>query len=1034
VSNSVYQVVLEQISFLLEPIVAAAESELSRRQLFESLGWDLEAIAGLSLEELTDRLASLAEGYENLKQLVENPPDEFTEFLDVLDLVQQMFEDIQQLYQLVDQPPPQFDELGRDLIALLTTTYLRTYQPLLYQIAVLGNVIEVPEDRPLSNAVVDESGAIVRLPHRRPELQLREITHLLTDPVGQLKKLYLDPSGRFPSKDEAKAAADKLFPKLGLLFDALGVKFVYGIKPNLYGFNFGEAGNELGAAMITFEVMPDSEGKSFGATLAFSAADQGDLGLVVVPFGDFNVFRTIGEWTLALELTPGVEAFAIGPNVPTVIAGQNTSTVKGQLTVTKLAPDDGLAFLVGDVAGTRLEVGQFQLTGDVSLDLAAGKHSYGLTCKTASTALVFDGVLAIAWKQFNVYLGNDKTVYDCSHLKISSPLLPSITLEGDLHLVFKAGKLTQDSYFKRYESDTNNQLPLQNFHIDNKCLVLRWNESHINYWLRQLTPNFFDESSRIDQEATIRVLFGKSVQEIRLDWQVSGSRTFALPGLKITTPNQGAQFTLLLYSDGGKELKHVAIALTLQQGAALTASSNFAWKDDEDPDFQTERELQVDEKKAEEPLFKLTLTPQEDVSIVLIDFKLNEPKLPKFFRQLENHLEELDFADTPGLQTPVNYALTNLKSSSWQAVFDFNFDDFAFPFLKQDDGGDGLFGQAIQIGKPKDIEPDFETHTLKFLVPVTVNIGSLSLDTEFGICFDWETFALKVDHSKGIDFVSSQEQIPANAQEFLGLRWRFKGRKITEEGPNKGKYHFFTLATKNYNYQLQQAPESVFEVDFTQASDEPITFAVSDFVLSAKGVSLTAAVTDRPVRLNGLDTRFRFHGSRFEIKENRIKDFTLSGSGPLPPALVGDATADISLQFSQRNGNLTLVAGSAKLKGSKLLDCRATRFQFSVDAIALKFVYDGKFHLYFTITGSAQFSLAPSDDRNGPLALLSLIKIDLVECPLTGNARVIGKHVKFLIELPKRKSLTSSAALRWSCGQLVFSRRLTCWVVMGRCS
>ncbi|HEY9695968.1 MAG TPA: hypothetical protein V6D10_01670 [Trichocoleus sp.] len=36
------------------------------------------------------------------------------------------------------------------------------------------------------------------------------------------------------------------------------------------------------------------------------------------------------------------------------------------------------------------------------------------------------------------------------------------------------------------------------------------------------------------------------------------------------------------------------------------------------------------------------------------------------------------------------------------------------------------------------------------------------------------------------------------------------------------------------------------------------------------------------------------------IKENQINDFTLSGSGPLPPALVGDATADIALQFSQQ--------------------------------------------------------------------------------------------------------------------------------------
>src|SRR6185436_5583837 len=57
--------------------------------------------------------------------------------------------------------------------------------------------------------------------------------------------------------------------------------------------------------------------------------------------------------------------------------------------------------------------------------------------------------------------------------------------------------------------------------------------------------------------------------------------------------------------------------------------------------------------------------------------------------------------------------------------------------------------------------------------------------------------------------------------------------------------------------------------------------------------------------------------------------------------------------------------------------------------------------LYFTLTGSAQFTLQKGDDKEGALALLPKIKIDLVDCPLTGDARVISKHISFLIELPK---------------------------------
>ena len=141
-----------------------------------------------------------------------------------------------------------------------------------------------------------------------------------------------------------------------------------------------------------------------------------------------------------------------------------------------------------------------------------------------------------------------------------------------------------------------------------------------------------------------------------------------------------------------------------------------------------------------------------------------------------------------------------------------------------------------------------------------------------------------------------------------------------------------------------------------------------------------------------------------QIRENRIAGFTIAGSGPLPPALVGNAIADISLQFGERNGRLELLAGAAQLRGSKLLKCQATRFQFSIDGIGLKFVNDGRYHLYFTLTGKARYVPFAGDDASGPLALLSAIEMQLVETPLTGDASTLAKHIKFRVELPKKVS------------------------------
>ena len=221
----------------------------------------------------------------------------------------------------------------------------------------------------------------------------------------------------------------------------------------------------------------------------------------------------------------------------------------------------------------------------------------------------------------------------------------------------------------------------------------------------------------------------------------------------------------------------------------------------------------------------------------------------------------------------------------------------------------------------------------------------------------------------------------------------------------------FILTTKNGNYSLRQAPGSTIELDYDRATspDEPIVFLVNEFALTPKGVDLVAKVTKKPARLNGLETQFQFDSGVLQIREGNLKGFTITGHGPLPKALVGDASADIALQFAQvpdpnsgKAGAVRLIRASASIAGSNLLQCRASRFDFSLDGLGLEFVEDGgAFHLYFTLSGRAKYSPIQGDDSSGPLAWLPKVEIQLVNCPLTGNMRVIVKHVKFLIELPR---------------------------------
>ncbi|MGP1373852.1 MAG: hypothetical protein ACTS3T_13570 [Almyronema sp.] len=503
------------------------------------------------------------------------------------------------------------------------------------------------------------------------------------------------------------------------------------------------------------------------------------------------------------------------------------------------------------------------------------------------------------------------------------------------------------------------------------------------------------------------------------------------------------------------------LTLAMPANERLVVSSALAWTRDI-PGLDTLRELQNDEdlppqgSASSAEAISLILHANQAIALTLVDKTLGSAAAAKYLVNFEptDWALTLQFlgeafplslpsssssppvaarmvAPAAALSTP---AATSAAAESKPA-------EFTFPFLKSDGQEDTTppaqpagppngaasgrspsslkqLSQKITLGKPTDLgfesDPETGASLIKISFPATVTIGGMKLRSKLPVKFAIDRFAIAVSHPTGLELFSETEKLQPPKKEgatsaaasdkfqLLGLEWEFFGVKVPDFDPEKPLYHHLTLVTKDFNYQIQQAEGARIEIAYTQASRDPIVFIVEDFALSPKGISLTATVSDRPARLNGIDTQYRFHGSQLRIVDNEILDFTLSGSGPLPPKLVGDAMADISLQFKQVDGHLKLVAGGAKIQGNKILDCKGTRFRFSIDAMGLKFVNDDRFHLYFTLTGSARFTLQKGDDRkNGALSLLPNIQIDLVDCPLTGDASVIAKHVKFLIELPK---------------------------------
>ncbi len=629
----------------------------------------------------------------------------------------------------------------------------------------------------------------------------------------------------------------------------------------------------------------------------------------------------------------------------------------------------------------------------LELKIEGDKVTFTLGATTAT--LTKD--LTLRWQQISLVLelldpnNTPQVTLSINHLNLSQSGTHALEAEVSAKLLYRADSPPHVSDVEIHKPDLGQLGGVKNFYLDPKltCLVLQWEEADLNKWLRPAAPNFQEKTPSTDKTLVTLRLILKSlkslqIQEIRLDGQFSlePRKQFKLPGFNVEMP-QNLHFTLLI-GGANRDLNEIAFILNLKAATnpdqeKLIATSSLAWG------RETERELH-NKVKDPEDFFELAVYRiNKAASMILVDFKL-EPgsDFPTFFQELTPPLKSLDFDDTDTLCQLVDFHSSSLSGSNWKGEFKL-LKELKFPFL-QPQGSE----QFIKVDVLEDtLTVDMTAGLVKFDVKVTVQVvETLKLATLISPQISWKTFALKVEHERGLKLFSSQEKIEGT---HFGLTWRFIGT------PSGDKYHYCNLLTQDNNYSIQQAKGAKLELEYGDIGQDPVVFEVENFQLLETGVTLSAKVTDRPVRLNGLDTKFRFTGGVLEIVDNKIKGFTIEGSGPLPPDLVGEAMVDIALQFEQDGNALRLVEGKAKLALEEPLKSPDLGFQISVDEIGLKFVNDGKYHLYFTLTGSAAYT---GDGGQGALGWLSLIQINFVECPLTGDARVLLKHINFLVPLP----------------------------------
>src|SRR4051794_28595913 len=277
------QQLVSEALLVLEPVLSAATSPWRRDALFEGIGWDLAAIAGMSDADLNRWLDSVATAVQGVVSLVQQPPATLDDVARVLGTIQAAGDALRTL-------PPALRNIStavipaglfvEDLTAYLLVGWLQRRHPvLLHSLRLLTLVRLRTETEP--GDPFPAAGRPMRLARARHELRLSQLPALLRDPAGVLNTEYLP--GGLQTDADAELAATRMFGRLADLLHALNVDARTGLDAGPGPLD--PASQQLAKTMLTLRV-PYGAGPvhgTLGATFALSSAESGDLGLVVVP-------------------------------------------------------------------------------------------------------------------------------------------------------------------------------------------------------------------------------------------------------------------------------------------------------------------------------------------------------------------------------------------------------------------------------------------------------------------------------------------------------------------------------------------------------------------------------------------------------------------------------------------------------------------------------------------------------------------------------------------------------------------------------
>ena len=389
-SAHLFESLASELGDALYPLQRAVEVPGALNEVLARIG--VPAQSGSTA--LTTAISAIVDLKRDIETIAANESPSLDDILRLLQASGSAFDAIRRL-DAENGPFSQIAGASGDLVEWLVTQWLATSHPILHEIGVLLTLIQVEADQSYTDPQIVGT-EVVRYPYRIERLHLDRVGSLLRDPVGLLRAAYVN---ALQTTADADAMADALFPKVATLLRSLGVSCRYGVNPGDETL-LADSAPYMNHALIVYVTDPLLTGAEIreeaGFVLSLSAADRGDLGLVVRPFGSLATSGSIGPFTVEAKLTAGVDVFALGRHGFTLVANSATE-VAGSVTALMGLFGNGVGFMIGSPTGSRLAVGGARLSAEMSLASAGRRVAWSADLLSSTLVIAAgdgDGFLA----------------------------------------------------------------------------------------------------------------------------------------------------------------------------------------------------------------------------------------------------------------------------------------------------------------------------------------------------------------------------------------------------------------------------------------------------------------------------------------------------------------------------------------------------------------------------------------------------------------------------------------------------------------